>query len=347
MRKLTLNNLNLSELENIALSLNEPKYRAGQLYQWLYKEKINKISKMTNLSKKFRDELENISEIDHIEEITKAVSKKDGSIKFLFGLSDGERVESVLLKDGERVTACISSQVGCKMGCTFCETAKIGFKRNLNVSEILSQVTALERVTLDEGMTEGRLTNIVFMGMGEPLDNFDNVYKALEILMNENGYGYSHKRITVSTAGIVPRIKDIYKLETPVNLAISLNAASQEVRKSIMPISNKYPLHEVLAELKKVPINKRKKFTMEYVLLKNINDSKEDAQKLVKVLGKIPVKINLIRYNAGKKTTLVSSSWEDAEKFQKILTDAGLTAFIRKSLGSDIAGACGQLAAEY
>jgi len=295
-----------------------------------------------------RCKLAEVSEIVTISKKSVVRSEKDASIKILFDLPDGERIESVLLVDRERVTACISVQVGCRMGCKFCATAGIGFRRNLSAAEIVEQINMLEQIALEDKLTaEGRLTNIVFMGMGEPLDNFSNVSKSLSILMDDNGYGYSHRRITVSTAGVTDKISKLFELDIPVNLAVSLNASNQEIRSQIMPIAVKYPIKELMNELNCLPVDKRKKIMIEYVLIRGINDSPENATELVSLVKKMPVKINLIKYNGGGISSFKPPLEQNVLEFQKILMDNNLSVFIRKSMGMDIMGACGQLAAKY
>lgn len=344
LAKISLNSCSKAELRELASSLGEKPFRADQLFRWLHAEKILNIEEMSNLSKQFRTHLGDMAEITSIKEIAREKSRRDGSIKFLFELADKETVESVLLVDGGRVTACISTQAGCKMGCKFCATAKIGFRRNLNTAEILEQVRLLEITCATEGLTaEGRLTNIVFMGMGEPLDNIDNLLKSLNILMADDGYGYSHRRLTVSTSGITPKIKSLFELDTPVKLAVSINAPNQTIRQEIMPISAKYPLSELLKELGRIPVQKKRMITLEYVLLGGVNDSQEHAKAFVKLVKGLPVKINLIRWNPGAEGEFKKPDEKNVLAFQKILMDNNLTAFIRKSLGSDIRGACGQL----
>lgn len=345
---ISLNSCSLDELKGVVNSFGEKAYRSAQIYRWLYRDKVLSIDEMTNLSFILRSNIAEMSEITSIKEISRMTSSKDGSVKLLFGLEDGERVESVILRDKDRVTACISTQVGCKMGCRFCATAGIGFKRNLKTAEILLQVKHLEDMASLEPGNEGRLSGIVLMGMGEPLDNFNNVHKALEILTDENAYGYSHRRVTLSTVGLVPKIKELFdKMDSPVNLAVSINASNQTVRKDIMPVSVKYPLEELVETLRALHIQKRKKITLEYVLLGGINDSRADALALVKLFKGIQVKINLIRYNGGGDVDLLAPGEKNTLDFQQVLIDNGLSAFIRKSLGADILGACGQLAAGY
>jgi 23S rRNA (adenine2503-C2)-methyltransferase len=348
MHKLSINSLSRDALADLVISCSQPKYRANQVFRWLHGEKCKSFDEMTNLPAAFRNALAEVAEITTIAEISRVVSKRDGSMKLLYQLSDGERVEAVLLKDRDRVTACISTQVGCRMGCRFCATAHIGFKRNLSAAEIVAQVDSLEKVATEIGITEnGRLSGIVVMGMGEPLDNFNAVKTALDILHSEDGYSYSHRRITLSTAGVVPKLKELFAMESPVNLAVSLNAPDEVKRRDIMPISAKHSLSEVMNALRQLPLQKRKRITLEYVLLGGFNDSVMDARKLVKLVAGLPVKINLIRYNGGGDEDLKTPRNEDVLAFQEILTDSGLTAFIRKSLGADIFGACGQLSANY
>ena len=349
MQLLSLNSLDLAALENLMASLGYEKYRAAQIFGWLHKEKCLAINDMSNLPKKLREALSDVAEISTLKEISRLTSKVDGSVKILFELSDGARIESVLLKDRDRMTGCISTQVGCKMGCTFCTTATVGFKRNLSAGEIVAQVSALEKISYEMGFCEEpRLTGIVIMGMGEPLDNLNPTLCALTMLMSEIGYGYSHRRITLSTSGIADKLKVLFSLKTPVNLAVSLNASTEEKRQRIMPISKKFPLKNLLDELKKLPIAKRKRITFEYVLFGGFNDSKEDAAELLQLVKGFPVKINLIRYNGGgSDKKLVTPTEKAVLAFQKILMDKGLTVFIRKSFGVDICGACGQLSADY
>ena len=331
------------------VSLGHEKYRAAQVFSWLHREKCFTTDSMSNLPKKLRESLSDVAEISTIAEISRLTSPTDKSVKVLFELSDGARIEAVLLKDKERVTGCISTQVGCRMGCKFCATAAVGFKRNLNAGEIVAQVAALEKIAYELGFhEEERLSAIVIMGMGEPLDNLNHTICALAILMSDIGYGYSHKRITLSTSGVADKLKTLFSMSTPVNLAVSLNAATEEKRQRIMPISKKYPLKNLLDELKKLPVAKRKRITFEYILFGGFNDSKEDATELTRLVQGFPVKINLIRYNGGgADKSLTPSNEKTVLAFQKILMDAGLNAFIRKSLGADIYGACGQLSAKY
>jgi len=300
---------------------------------------------MTDLSIVDRQKLSEIAMFTTMEVVETRASKIDGSVKFLFRLSDGKHIEAVMLNDGRRYTACISSQVGCRMGCTFCSTAKLGLERNLTMGEIIKQVQRLNEYLAE---SDASLSNLVFMGMGEPLDNLDNVKKALDVLLDDEGYGFSHKKITVSTCGVADKIEELFKMDTPVNLAVSLNSPDQEKRKSVMPIANKFSLNTLIDVLKKLPVQKRKSITIEYVLLKGVNDSLEDAKKLSILLkGLDNVKINLINYNTGGEAGYEPPSEKDTLKFQEYLIKNKIGVFIRKSLGSDIEGACGQLRAKY
>ncbi|MGE4319101.1 MAG: 23S rRNA (adenine(2503)-C(2))-methyltransferase RlmN [Deferribacterales bacterium] len=335
----------LEGLKAFAVSEGMEKFRGEQIYKWIHHSGCEDIAGMTNLSNAIREKLTEKAKFTVMEPVKVQKSAQDGSVKVLFRLEDGEHIESVILSDGTRMTACISSQVGCRMGCAFCSTAIMGLKRNLTVGEILKQVKRLNDILAE---TDDRLNNIVFMGMGEPLDNIDNVMEAITVLLDDNGYGFSHKKITLSTCGVAENIEKLFKIKTPVNLAVSINASTQEQRKSIMPISAKYPLSDLMKVLKNLPLQKRKSITIEYVLLKGINDSMKDADNLVKLLkGLDKVKVNLILYNSGADEKYQAPEEKDALKFQQYLINNRIGVFIRKSLGSDIDGACGQLRARH
>jgi 23S rRNA (adenine2503-C2)-methyltransferase len=268
------------------------------------------------------------------------MTSHDGTEKFLFGLEDGETIESVLIPDEERLTLCISSQVGCAMGCVFCLTGKSGLKRNLGPHEIIDQVISVNRMILPR-----RITNIVLMGMGEPLANFDNVVEALRRMTGV--MVISPRRITLSTAGIVPRIAELGQLGLKVNLAISLNATTDSVRDVIMPINKTYPIKAVLDTCRKLPLQQTRKITFEYVMLKDINDSTADAKRLVRLLHGIQSKINLIPFNPYSDCEYERPDDIAVLRFQEILAKAEVTVIIRKSKGRDILAACGQLKARY
>ena len=341
MNKENIKKFNLQQTEDIINKLSLPSYRTNQLIQWIYKKYLNSIDEITEWSKSLRKTFSEKYYIGSIKLFDRKISK-DRTQKFLWELEDGEKIESVLISDKHRLTLCISSQVGCPLKCRFCLTGKIGFKRNLHAWEIVDQFIQVSRLIKAEGL---RLTNIVFMGMGEPLLNFDNVVEALWRF--KNLIEFSPRRITVSTAGIIPAIKELpYKAPT-VKLAISLNATDQKTRSFLMPINKKYPLHELLKILGEYPLKPGQKITFEYVMLKGINSSEEDALRLSQILKGIPSKINLIPFNPWEGCEFKKPEEYEILKFQEILSSKGYSVFIRKSKGKDILAACGQLKALY
>jgi 23S rRNA (adenine2503-C2)-methyltransferase len=298
---------------------------------------------MTDLSKSFREDLNKAACISNLILLKKQTSK-DGTQKFLFQLDDKETIESVLIPDKDRLTVCISSQVGCAMGCRFCLTGSMGLKRNLKAYEIVDQVISVQK----DLKRNKKITNIVLMGMGEPLHNFTEVIEALWRITSL--MGISKRRITLSTVGIPNQIRELAQKGPAVNLAISLNAAADRVRNEIMPVNKKYPLKELLNACRRYPLEPRRKITFEYVLLEGMNDSIADARRLVRHLHGIRSKVNLIPFNPGLHHTAFRfqrPSDKNMLAFQKILLDSGITAKIRKSMGSDISAACGQLKAGY
>lgn len=274
--------------------------------------------------------------------IPSAVEKsKDGTVKFAFRLSDGALIESVLIPEQDRNTLCVSSQVGCAMGCAFCLTGAMGFKRNLNPSEMINQVcAAIEYIT---GKEMGTLGNLVFMGMGEPLANLSNLLSALDILMDQRGLNFSSRRITVSTCGLIPQMEKL-GLHSAVNLAISLHAVDDKTRDRLMPVNKKYPLNDLFEACQMFPLPKRRRIMIEYLLLRDVNDSPNEAALLAKRLRNIRCKINLIPFNETTSLPFHKPPQERIDTFQKILWDAGYTVIIRNSRGADISAACGQLA---
>jgi 23S rRNA (adenine2503-C2)-methyltransferase len=336
-----LKNLSLSELETWVLGLGEKPFRARQLARWMYGKGVWEFSRMTNLAKEFRKKLEASVWISHLEP-EKIQTSKDGTQKLRFALRDGNRIESVLIPERDHVTLCLSTQVGCALGCKFCLTGKKGFIRNLEPAEIIDQVLAA-RAHLGEGK---KLTNLVLMGMGEPLENFDAVVKALEILRSENGLGFSHRRVTVSTAGIIPKIEALFQRPRFVMLAISLNASTDEGRSRLMPINRKYPLKDLLGLCRRLPLDRREKITFEYVLIQGVNDSEEDARRVVDLLRGIRAKVNLIPFNEYPQSPFRRPEEKAILRFREILMEGNLTALIRQSKGADILAACGQLAGD-
>lgn len=340
-----IDNFTLEELARIVEKYDEPGFRAKQLYNWIHSQGLSDYGGMTNVSLSLREKLAADYDFTSFDEVKRTTSG-DGSIKFLFKLEDGHFIESVLLRDSDRISGCISTQVGCRMGCKFCATASaVGFKRDLTVAEILKQVRYLSTVSSD--LFDINLRNLVFMGMGEPLDNMVNLKKSLAILTDEETFGFSHRKVTVSTCGLIDGILELFKSERPVNLAVSVNAADQEKRCSLMPISKKYPLVKLFETLKGLELDKRKRITLEYVMLAGVNDSIADAKKLADLAKNMKVKINLIIYNGSEYGEFQSPDMDKALAFQNYLIERKFSVFIRKRLCEDVSGACGQLAAEY
>jgi len=335
MGKIDLKALTAEGMKEFVKGLGLPAYRAGQMLHWIYEKGADSTEEMTELPKDLMARLSGVSYMSRLTLMDEKTSK-DGTRKFLFGLEDGLSIESVLIPDGDRLTLCISTQVGCAMACGFCLTGKMGLKRNLKAHEIAGQVLAAKKLA-------GRpVTNVVLMGMGEPLMNFD---ETVEALWRMTGLmRISPRRITLSTSGIVPRLLEFPKKAPAVNLAISLNATTDEVRDRIMPVNKKYPLKTLFEALRKYPLKKRRRITFEYVLLKGVNDTPDDAKRLVGLLRGIPSKVNLIPFNPYEGCEFQGPKEETVLGFQEVLTGAGLSAFIRKSKGADIMAACGQLA---
>jgi len=316
-----------------------PSYRAGQILGWVYHRNAKTFFEMTDLSKDLRQWLSNkltISSFTH----EKIETSEDGSKKYLFRLDDGHYVESVLIPEVKHWTLCISSQVGCSMGCRFCLTGSSGFMRNLEPSEIVNQICAVR----DDLTSPQSLTNIVFMGMGEPLANYDSVIHAIQIITGNNGLQFSGRRVTLSTAGLVPAI-DAFGKDARTNLAVSLNAADNKTRNRLMPINQTYPIEKLLSACKRFPLPPRRMITFEYVLIAGINDSPEDAIRLARLLRPLRAKINLIPFNPFEGSDFKRPQEATILGFQKILLDNNYTVLIRRSKGQDISAACGQLRA--
>jgi 23S rRNA (adenine2503-C2)-methyltransferase len=340
LEKKDLKNLGVSELRELIGSLGKERYRTLQVLKWLYFRVAGSFDEMTNLSKGFRKELSRISFISKLLPL-RTEEAKDGTKKFLFQLDDGNRIESVLIPEKSRLTLCVSTQAGCAMGCRFCLTGKKGLKRSLTSSEILNQILAA-RKTLPQKVS---ITNIVLMGMGEPLANYENTVKALSWMAYPDALKFSSRRITLSTAGLVPEIENLAKEKIAFQLAISLNAPNDETRSQIMPINRRYPLKEVLAACRRFPLKPRTRITFEYVLMEGVNDSLKDAKELVKVLRGIPSKVNLIPLNEAPAIPFKRPPDEKIRRFQEVLMESGLTAIVRASKGFEISAACGQLEA--
>jgi len=324
--------------------LGERSFRAPQIYRWIHQRGVTSFDEMTDLSKALRQKLKERAEIVPLVKDLEQVSR-DGTIKYRFKTRDGRYIESVYMPSEDRKTLCVSTQVGCAMACSFCMTGTLGLKRNLTPGEIVAQVHAVNRdVRQREGLETYRpLSNLVFMGMGEPLHNFENLKTALSILQSEEGPNFSHRHITVSTVGLVPMIER-FGQETDVKLAISLNASTDEQRSKTMPVNRKWNIAALLEACRKFPLRQGRRITFEYVLLKGFNDSDEDAHRLIALLEGIPAKVNLIPYNENPGLGFQTTMEERAEQFRAILAEGHIAAFIRQNRGRDIAGACGQLA---
>ena len=335
-----IKDLSPKEIEKFVLDNDLKPFRARQISKWVYQKGVSSFEEMSDLSKDFRDLLEFSFSMEPSLELAQEQISEDGTKKYLFGLSDGNQIETVLIPEKSRKTLCVSSQVGCALGCTFCMTGTVGKIRNLTPSEILDQYILVNKYN-DNG-----ITNIVFMGMGEPLDNLDNLVRVINVLTDPTYLGLSPKRITVSTSGLVPKMKELGQ-QVVVNLAVSLNAARDELRDEIMPINKRYPISELIDASVKFPVPNRKYLMFEYVLLRDVNDSDSDAHTLGRLLSGIKCKINVIPFNEASPLPYKSPDWERVLKFQEILISYKINVRIRKSRGSDILGACGQLAAKY
>lgn len=338
MNKINLKNLSREELKTFIVEIEEKSFRAQQIWQWIYEKQVNDFSEMTNVSKLLREKLFQNAELKSMILVDKLKSGS-GTIKYLWQLEDGHNIESVYIPEGKRKTLCVSSQVGCTLGCRFCATGKLGFIRNLEPYEIVDQVLGTQR---DLGI---KFTNIVIMGMGEPFLNYDHLIKALYMINDGDGIAISHRKITISTAGIIPRLRQYTQEKHPFKLAISLNGTTQEQREQVMPVTKTYKFNDLLAAAKEYTKVIKKRITFEYVLLHGVNDSQADADRLLKILKKIPCKLNIIAYN-DTGSGFITPTDTQVLKFVKALKNLNASVTIRLSKGDDIQGACGQLAAK-
>ncbi len=336
-------NLSFQEIASLVADLGWTKYRVRQILAWLYQRRAARIAQMTDLSKSDRARLSERFEVDHLD-ITTRQKSADGTEKFLLALADGNQIESVLIPEARRLTLCISSQAGCSLDCGFCLTALEKLKRNLKAHEIVGQVLAVEQ-TLPQNT---RITNVVLMGMGEPLANLAQVTEALSRMTSPLGLNLSPRRVTLSTAGLVPQMRAFWAGAPPINLSVSLNATTDAVRNQIMPAVNRlYPLETLLAACREAPLPSRRRVTFEYVLLAGVNDLPEDAARLIRLTHGIRCKINLIPFNPFPSSPYRRPSDAHILAFQRALHAGGLTATLRKSRGVDILAACGQLNSEW
>jgi 23S rRNA (adenine2503-C2)-methyltransferase len=344
--KINLLGFDRAQLANFFVERGEPAYRATQLLKWIHSEGIADFSDMTNISKVLKAKLSEECELTFLEKVSEQISS-DGTRKWLFGLPEGGAIETVYIPEVGRATLCISSQVGCILNCRFCYTAQQGFQRNLKTSEIIGQLWAAHRLLKEAGLfcKDGRtITNVVMMGMGEPLLNLENVLPALNIMRDEFGYSLSKYRVTVSTSGVVPGIDELAKV-SDVALALSLHAPNDVLRSQIVPLNKKYPLKTVLASCTAyIQKEGKRHITMEYVMLKGVNDKPEHAKQLISLLHRVPCKINLIPFNPFKGADYVCSDFDVITHFCRQLQNAGFITTIRKTRGQDIDAACGQLA---
>ena len=336
---LNLLDLTKSELEQLCVENGQPKFRAIQLIKWVHNKGVKDFSKMTDIQGSFRDYLKGKLNV-YIPEIIQPTKSADGSEKSLFKLKSGEVVESVVIPEGDRITACVSSQVGCAVDCSFCATGHQGFSRNLSLGEMLGQVWAINYLS-----DLGRVTNVVLMGMGEPLLNYSNVKELLKFLLMDEAYGLSRRKVTVSTSGIVPFI-DRLRIDCPVSLAVSLHAANNELRDKLVPINRKYPLEQLMRACKDYQDSAPRKFiTFEVVLLDGVNDSLKDALAMSHLVKNYSVnaKFNLIPYNNFSGGHFKKPAFEKIKDFQMKLQELGYVTTVRKTRGDDVEGACGQL----
>lgn len=334
MEKLDLKNFSPDELLEFLSGMGKERFRCEQLLRWIYKRGVTDLDEMTDLSKTLRAELKEKSYIsDWQPEVVE--TSADGTRKYLFRLDDGQSIETVRIPmDNDRSTLCISSQVGCAMDCDFCVTGSFGFIRNLTAAEIVNQVCAVAK--------EGPINNIVLMGMGEPLHNLDNVVRALKIFYAAAGFDYSSRKVTLSTCGLVPQMKELGE-RIVVNLAVSLNATTNEVRDKLMPINRRYPLEELMDACRRFPMASHRRITFEYILIRDLNDSLADAKRLVKLMHGIRGKINLIPFNEHEGSPYRCPDQATIEAFQTYLLNRDIVAIRRASKGQDISAACGQL----
>ncbi len=337
MEKKDIASYSFEELQEEMLSIGEKGFRSKQIYSWIHEKLADDFEEMTNLPKSLRQKLETEYEIRRVEMEKRQISKIDGTNKFLFCLKDGNMVESVLMKYKHGNSVCISSQVGCRMGCRFCASTLDGLERNLTPSEMLRQVYQIQKITGE------RVSNIVIMGTGEPLDNYDNFLKFIYMVSDEHGLNISQRNITASTCGIVPNIRRLAEEKLQITLALSLHGSNQEKRKSLMPVANKYELQEVLEACDYYFRKTGRRITFEYSLVHGVNDTPEDARELTGILEDRNCHLNLIPVNPIKERNYEKPDKKSAENFKNKLEKNGINVTIRREMGSDIDGACGQL----
>lgn len=343
--KKNIYNTSFAELKSFFIDLDEKAFRAEQLWNWLYVKGIDKLSGLNNISKNIINKINEQYYLSQFK-VSRSLLSKDGTRKWLFKLEDGKEIETVYIPDKNRGTICVSSQVGCSLSCSFCHTGTMKFSRNLSTSEILGQVMYVKNFLKDwnNKTDKKKITNIVFMGMGEPLLNYDNVIKSINVLTDQKGLAFSKRKVTLSTSGVVPKILD-FKEDTDVNLAVSFHAAFDEIRDILVPINKKWPIANLLDALKEYSKKRmHKRITFEYIMLEGINDSIKDAKELVKLIKPYRAKINLIPFNPWPGSNYKASSPDQINVFKKFILDEGkLVATVRLPRGDDVLAACGQL----
>ena len=332
-----IKSLTYDEVMAFVTSIGEKSFRGKQLYEWMHVHRVASYREMTNLSKAFRQQLEDTTTYTSLTKVDCQISKEDGTRKYLFALADGNVVESVLMRYKHGNSVCVSSQVGCRMGCRFCASTLDGLLRNLTASEILDQIYAIERDTKE------RVSNVVVMGTGEPMDNYDNIVRFVKLLSDEHGANISQRNITVSTCGIVPRMRQLADEKLQITLALSLHACNQQKRLELMPVANKYDIHEVVDACRYYFEQTGRRITFEYSLVGGVNDSSQDAEELTALLQGINCHVNLIPVNPIKERDYVQSNRAVVEAFKNKLEKNGINVTIRREMGRDIDGACGQL----
>ncbi len=351
MTSANLLDFDLDGLADFCEKLGEKRFRATQLYRWIHQRGATDFDAMTDIAKSFREKLKINAHIQGLTVLSRHTSA-DGTIKWLFDMGAGDAIEAVYIPEDDRATLCISSQAGCAVGCRFCSTGHQGFSRNLTTGEIIGQLWFVEHLLRAELQGEGRsadervISNVVMMGMGEPLQNYSNLIPALKTMLSDHAYGLSRRRVTVSTSGVVPMI-DRLAQDCPVSLAVSIHAANDKLRDSLVPINQKYPLAELMAACQRyLPTAPRDFLTIEYCMLAGVNDQPEHAKALAQMLNALPCKINLIPFNPFPASGLKRSAPDVVKKFAQLLTGSGYITTIRKTRGDDIDAACGQLAGE-
>jgi len=345
-KRIELFGLDREELREFMLALGEKPYRSQQLYEALYRRRVTSFEAMTELPKTLRRILDENAVVSGIR-IDNVFISSDETRRFLLKLGDGSEIESVFMPDEKRDTICISSQAGCPLACSFCMTGVMGLRRSLTAGEIAAQVVIVLNEVYGPIVETPHRTNIVMMGMGEPLLNYDNVMKSVRLFADQGGMNIAPRRVTLSTAGIVPRIYDLAAEEIRPRLAISLTAPTDELRDLLFPINRKYPLAELMEACRAYPLGARERLTFEYVMLAGVNDGDSHARELVRLLSEVRAKVNLIPHNPAPELPYQSSPMDRIIAFQKVLTDARLPSFIRRPRGQDISAACGQLAARH